>query len=420
MALTEEIARQPAAPGRWLSIVGIGEEGVDGLNAEAKALIQSAAVVFGGGRHLELAATLIRGTALPWIRPFERNVPEILANRGRAVCVLASGDPFQHGIGSILSRHVASEETVAIPTASAFTLAASRLHWSLPQCVLLSLCGRSHDFIRPHLQPGARILILTSDGAAPAALAGLLSELGFGSSRITVLEALGGSAERVRASSARNFDCADINPLNTLAVEVEAAPGARILYRAAGLPDDLFEHDGQITKHEVRALTLSALAPRRYEHLWDVGAGCGSVAIEWLLADVSLRAVAIERRPERAARIARNAAAFGVPDLQVVQASAPAGFSGLPAPDAIFVGGGATTPGLLSAVREALRPQGRLVVNAVSLETEAVLLHHYSQLGGTLTRLAVSRAGAIGGAEARMSGWRPAMPVSQWVWMKKS
>ncbi len=408
------VGRQPAALGRWLSIVGIGEDGVDGLSGTARKLIESAAVVFGGTRHLSLASELIRGTARPWGSPFDATVTEVLAQRGKQVCVLASGDPFLHGVGSVLSRQIAAEEMVAIPARSAFSLAASRLLWSLPQTTLLSLCGRSLDFIRPHLQPQARILVLMSDEHAPAALAALLRESGCGLSRLTVLESLGGPQERTRTATAIGFELDDIHPLNTVGIEIVVDPGARIIPRAAGLPDDLFEHDGQITKREVRAVTLSALAPCRGEHLWDIGAGAGSVAIEWLLSDVSLSAVAVERRSDRAARIARNAAVLGVPNLQIVESEALAALSGLSTPAAAFIGGGATTPGLIDAVQVTLRPGGRLVVNAVSLESEALLLSHHARSGGSLTRIVIERAAPVGG----FLSWRPSMPVVQWTWVK--
>lgn len=398
--------------------MGIGEDGIDGLSGAARDLIQSATVVFGGARHLALAAPLIRGVARPWATPFDSTLAEVLKLRGRAVCVLASGDPFNHGVGSILSRHVAVEETVALPAPSAFSLAASRLLWALPQTTLLSFCGRSLDYIRPHLHPGARILILASDHEAPAKLARLLCELGFGSSRVTVLESLAGPRERIRSAPANAFDLESIDPLNTMAVEVVADEGARILPKTAGLADELFEHDGQITKREVRCLTLSALAPRHGELLWDIGAGSGSVSIEWLLADGSLTAVAVEQRSDRVARIHRNAAAFGVPHLTVIEGSAPAALDGFGVPDAVFIGGGASTPGLLETVQAALRPGGRLVVNAVALETEMILLRYQSQYGGSLTRISIARADPIGGEDARMTGWRAAMPITQWLWVK--
>jgi precorrin-6Y C5,15-methyltransferase (decarboxylating) len=264
------------------------------------------------------------------------------------------------------------------------------------------------------LHPGQRILALTSGGDGPPSVAALLRELGFGRSKMTVLEALGGQRERVRSARAFDFDLGGINALNIVALEIEGERGARILARSAGLPDDLFEHDGQITKREIRALTLSSLAPRRGELLWDIGAGAGSLAIEWLLADPSLRAVAVERREDRAQRIARNAGAFGVPRLEVVTGEAPSALARLPSPHAIFVGGGASNAGLLDVVMAALPPGGRLVVNAVTLESEALLFTRHAAAGGELVRLALSRAVAVGGKR----GWRPAMPVTQWVWTK--
>jgi precorrin-6B C5,15-methyltransferase / cobalt-precorrin-6B C5,C15-methyltransferase len=418
MSLAELSLPEPAAHHRWLSIVGIGEDGIDSLSTAAQNLIQSATVVFGGARHLTLAAPLIRGVARPWASPFDSNLAEVLELRGTAVCVLASGDPFNHGVGSILSRHVACEETVALPAPSAFSLAASRLLWPLPQTAQLSLCGRSLDYIRPHLHPRARILILASDNDAPAKVARLLCDLGFGPSQVTVLESLAGPREQIRSAQANAFNLQSIDPLNTMAIEVVADEGARILPKATGLADELFEHDGQITKREIRCLTLSALAPRRGELLWDLGAGSGSVSIEWLLADTSLNAVAIEQRSDRVARINRNAAAFGVPHLSVIEGSAPAALTGLGVPDAVFIGGGASTPGLIDVVQSALRSGGRLVVNCIALETEMILLRYQSQYGGALTRIAIARAGPIGGEDARMTGWRSALALMQWVWVK--
>ena len=402
MSFAESRARESAAPSRWLSIVGIGEDGIEGLTPVARGLIQAAEIVFGGRRHLALVAPLIRGDTRPWQNPFERSIDEVLAQRGRDVCVLASGDPFVHGVGSVLLRHIDPRETVAVPAPSTFSLAAARLGWALPETTQLSLHARSLDLIRPHLQPGARVLALTSDGEGPAALARLLSEVGFGNSRLTVLEALGGPRERVRATTAAGFDLGDVGPLNAVAIEVEASPGARVLARAPGLPDALFEHDGQISKREIRAITLAALSPRR----------AGSVAIEWMLADPSLRAIAIEARSDRASRIRRNAAAFGVPGLDVIEGVAPAALAGLAQPDAIFIGGGARS--VLDAAVRALRPGGRLVVNAVTIETEALLMARRATLGGELSRVAITRVESIGGRE----GWRPALPVTQWVWVK--
>jgi precorrin-6Y C5,15-methyltransferase (decarboxylating) len=414
MAIADPLARESAAPRRWLSIVGIGEDGADGLGATARGLISSAEIVFGGKRHLALAGSLIRGAARPWPSPFDRAVEEVVAHRGRQVCVLASGDPYLYGVGALLARHVDAAETIVVPAPSAFSLAAARLGWPLPDTAQVSLHGRAIDQIRPHLQPGAKVLALTSDGGGPAALARLLTDAGFGRSKLTVLEALGGARERIRSVSADAFDFNDVDALNVVAIEVLASAHARVLARAPGLPDALYEHDGQLTKREIRAVTLSALAPRRGELLWDIGAGAGSVAIEWMLADPSLAAIAIEARPDRAAHIRRNAAAFGVPGLEVIEGAAPAALEHLPQPYAVFIGGGASDLGVLESAATALRVGGRLVVNAVTLESEALLLSRQAALGGDLTRLSIVRAEPVGG----MTGWRPALPVTQWVWVK--
>jgi precorrin-6B C5,15-methyltransferase / cobalt-precorrin-6B C5,C15-methyltransferase len=405
---------ETAASFHWLSIVGIGEDGIDGLSTAARELVQRAEIVFGGRRHLALAAPLIRGAARPWPSPFEGAVKEVLEHRGRAVCVLASGDPYLYGIGSLLARHVDPREVQALPAPSSFSLAAARLGWALADTAQLSLHARALDLVRPHLQPGARLLALTSDGQAPAALAYLLTSAGFGASRLTVLEALGGPRERIRSTSAAQLDLGCIDDLNVVAIEVTAHPTARVIARAVGLSDALFEHDGQITKREIRAITLSSLAPRRGELLWDIGAGAGSVAIEWMLADASLRAIAVERNAERTARIKRNAPAFGVPGLVVIEGAAPAALENLAPPDAIFIGGGASDPDVLDRCVLALRSGGRLVVNAVTLETESLVLERRTSLGGELIQIAVAHAGPLGSK----TGWRPAMPVTQWVWVK--
>jgi precorrin-6B C5,15-methyltransferase / cobalt-precorrin-6B C5,C15-methyltransferase len=414
MSLPDPIGPQTAAQRRWLSIVGIGEDGIDGISPAARTLIADAEIVFGGKRHLSLAALLIRGAVRAWPSPFEQAVAEVLAHRDRQVCVLASGDPFLYGVGSVLARHVDPREIVVMPAPSVFSLAAGRLGWAIPDTLLVSLHGRSLDLVRPHLQPRARLLALMSDADGPEALARLLAQIGFGESRLTVLEALGGPKERMRTTTATTFDLGNINPLNTIAIEVVAAPDARVITRTAGLPDELFEHDGQITKREIRAITLSSLAPRWGEMLWDVGAGSGSIAIEWMLADTSLKAIAVEARADRAARIYRNAAALGVPGLRVTEGRAPEVLFELPSPDAVFVGGGARNAGLLDTVVNALRPGGRLVVNAVTLETESLLIERHASMGGDLTRIAVSRAVPI----VDRTAWRSAMPVTQWIWTK--
>jgi len=414
MSRVDPVRRQSAAPWRWLSIIGIGEDGIDALSPVARGIVSDAEIVFGGKRHLALAASLIRGVARPWPSPFDGAVGEVMAQRNRQVCVLASGDPFVYGVGAVLARQIDPVEMLVVPAPSAFSLAAARLGWALPETSQVSLHGRALDLIRPHLQPGVRALVLTSGRDGPAELARLMADAGFGESPFVVLEALGGMRERIQTTTAAKFNLREINDLNVVAIEVKAGPEARVIARAAGLADAMYEHDGQITKREIRAITLSSLAPRHGELLWDVGSGSGSVAIEWMLADPSLRAIAIERRSDRAARIRRNAAALGVPGLEVVEGEAPAVLKNCPQPDAIFIGGGAGHHGTLDTATLMLRSGGRLVVSAVTVETEGLLIARRAVLGGELIRLAIARADAIGSK----TGWRPAIPVTQWTWIK--
>ena len=394
---------------RWLAVVGVGEDGIDGLTPAARRLVTQAVLVVGGNRHLALARPLATET-LVWPSPIEDALAEIEARRGKRVCVLASGDPFDFGVGTMLMRRFAADEMICVPAPSAFALVAARLGWSRQDCAALSLHGRPLEAIIPHLQPAARILALSWDGTTPGKLAALLKSRGMGRSVLTVCESLGGPRERIRTTVAEHFALDDVAALNTVALEVVAGPDARILPRAAGLPDDWFEHDGQITKRDIRAVTLSALAPRRGELLWDVGSGSGSVAIEWMLADPANRAIAIEARADRAARIVRNALAFGAPGLSVVTGEAPQAFAGLPSPDAVFIGGGAGASGSVERAIEALPASGRLVVNAVTLETQASCVNWRSRWGGELVQIAVAHAEPVG----RFSAWRAAMPIVQW------
>jgi precorrin-6Y C5,15-methyltransferase (decarboxylating) len=395
---------------RWLSIIGIGEDGVDGLSPLAQRLIASAKLVVGGARHLDLAGSLIAGERLIWPSPLHQAFDLIAARCGEPVVVLASGDPFNYGVGKQLAQRFLPEEMLCLPQPSAFSLAAARMGWPLQDTTQISLHGRALEGIIRHLSPGARILALCWDGTTPAKLAALLTARGMPNSRLTVLEAMGGPQERGRSAVAGAFDLDNINALTTVALDVAAEPHAPVIGLAPGLADDLFEHDGQLTKREIRAVTLSALAPRPGELLWDVGLGAGSVAIEWLLRHASLRAIGIEARPDRADRAARNALVFGAPDLQIVVGEAPAAFAGLEAPDAVFIGGGVTDHGVFEAVWARLKPGGRLVANAVSLEGEAQLAALFRAHGGELIRLSVSHARPIGS----MHGFRPAMPVTQW------
>ncbi len=319
-----------------------------------------------------------------------------------------------HGVGATLAKYVPVQEMHVVPHVSAFSLAAARLGWSLPDIETVSLHGRALSHIRPFLHPGRRLLALTSDAAGPSELSEYLTSLGYGQSSVWVLESLGGDAERITNSIAEDFDLQSVNPLNLVAVEVDNGGSQSSVPLTPGLTDDQFDHDGQITKHEIRALTLAALAPRRGQLLWDIGAGAGSVAIEWMLRHPSLRAIAVEQNRERALRIASNADKLGVPDLKIVEGRAPEIMDGLDQPDAIFIGGGGSDLGVMEGAIASLRTGGKLVANAVTLQMETVLAEHYARLGGSLVRLAFSRAAPVG----TMTGWRPAMPVTQWSWTK--
>jgi len=398
---------------RWLGLVGIGEDGIDGLVPAARELIAQAKFVVGGKRHLALVGSL-KAETMTWPSPIENALDAIEAHRGHSVCVLASGDPFFFGVGAMLMRRFPADEMISIPAPSAFALAASRLGWSQQDCALLTLHGRRLEAIIPHLQPNARILALSWDDATPAKLAAILTARGMGRSKLTICEAMGGGRERIRTTEAQDFALGSVAALNTIALEVVAERGARVLPRAAGLPDEWFEHDGQITKREIRAMTLSQLAPRRGELLWDVGSGSGSVAIEWMLAAPTNKAVAIEIRQDRAERIARNALSFGAPGLSVVAGEAPQVFADLARPDAIFIGGGASAPGMIEHACDALGPGGRLVVNAVTLETQAACVDWRTRWDGELTQIAIAHAEPVG----RYSGWRAAMPIVQWRFVK--
>ena len=404
----------PATTGKWLSVVGIGEDGIDGLGAEAKSRIAEAKTVFGSVRHLSLAKPLIRGQASPWPSPFDATMSAVKTLRGSRVCVLASGDPFMHGVGGTLARGIDPHEMHVIPHVSSLSLAAARLGWSLQDIDTISLHGRDIPTIRPLLHSGNRILALTSDETGPGRIAEMLKEAGFGPSGFFVLEALGGPDEKITATSADRFDLPAVHPINLVAIVVKAENPDVEIPLSQGLADVMFEHDGQITRREIRAITILALAPRRGELLWDIGAGAGSISIEWLLRHPSMRAIAIEKNPDRAGRITVNASKLGVPTVDVLEGRAPQAFAGLPQPDAIFVGGGGSEPDVMKNAIAHLRSGGRIVANGVTLELEAVLLKLHNDLGGDLTRLSIAKATDVGS----MRGWRPAMPIIQWSWRK--
>ena len=389
----------------WLTLVGIGADGLDGLSQRARRALAAAEVLVGGARHLAMLPEDGR-PRLSWRSPLADTLPELLAQRPRPVALLASGDPLWYGVGRLLLQHLSPAEVAIVPHVSAFQEACSRLGWALEEALPLTAHGRPISALRRHFQPGRRLLVLTADGSGPAAIARCLAADGYGESGITILEEMGGVRERRTEARAATLD-GRFADLNLVAIELAAA--ARPRPSVPGLPDDAYEHDGQLTKAEVRAVTLAALAPCDGELLWDVGAGAGSVAIEWLRSGRAMRALAIERDSARAARITANAERLGVPELVVHTGAAPAALADLPAPAAIFVGGGASAPGLLDLCWDRLATGGRLVVNAVSVAGEAALLALHGAHGGRLLRLQLARAETIG---TRLV-WRPAMPVTQ-------
>ncbi len=398
----------------WLTVVGIGADGLEGLSPTARQPVEQARVLVGGERHLAMVPDKGQ-TRIAWGTSLGETIDRLETFGGQAVCVLATGDPFDYGVATALARRFGPDEMTVIPAPGAFSLACARLHWSRPDVESLTLHGRPLALLDGYLRPGARLLILSNDGATPAALARHLRERGFGPSPMTVLARMGAADESRRDGSAETWPDDPSENLNTIAVTCVAGPGARVLPRVPGLPDAAFEHDGQITKREVRAVTIAALGPLPGEALWDVGAGSGSVAIEWMRAERNAAAIAVERNPERCARIARNAASIGVPGLRVVEGQAPEVLATLDGtPDAVFVGGGARSDKLLDACWSALRPGGRMVVNVVSLDGRAGLAAMRDVRGGELLEIAISRSDSLGGAMVL----RPALPVLQYRGVK--
>lgn len=392
----------------WLAIVGVGEDGLDGLGPTARALIADAEVLVGGERHLALVPS--GGTErMTWASPLRLTVDGIAARRGRRVVVLASGDPMFYGVGVTLARRFPSTETTVVPAPGAVSLICARLGWPVAEVEVATLHGRPMELLNLHLQHGLKLVVLSEDGDTPAAVARHLTAQGFGPSAMTVLEHLGGAREGRRAGIAESWTHPRAADLNTIALLLAAAPGIASRPRLPGLPDDAFRHDGQLTKREVRAATLAALQPMAGHRLWDVGAGCGSIAVEWLRSARGANAHAIEHKAERRQLIAANAATLGVPGLAIVAGTAPAALADLPRPDAVFIGGGLSAAGMFEACWQALNPAGRLVANAVTVEGESMLAHWRTATGGTLTRIAVQRAEPVG----PHLGWRALMPVTQ-------
>jgi precorrin-6Y C5,15-methyltransferase (decarboxylating) len=390
-----------------IAVVGLGADGWAGLGEAARAAILRARTIIGSERHLALlpAEATAERRALP--SPLEPLLDELSADGAEGVCVLASGDPMLHGIGASLARRLEPGRLDVHPHPSAFAIACARLGWPAADVELVSAVARPPDVVARLLQPGRRIVAYVTGEDGARTLARVVTDRGFGASRFVVLERLGAADERATEATARTFD-ARADPLHAVAIEVEGGPLHPLV---AGLPDDAYETDGQLTKRHVRAATLAALAPLPGALLWDVGAGSGSIAIEWLRAEPTARAIAIEPDEARADRIERNALKLGVPDrLTVVRGRAPEALGGLDQPSAVFIGGGITAPGMLDACWYALRPGGRLVANTVTLEGEQILVPARAARGGTLTRIEVAHAEPIGGFTA----WRAQMPVVQW------
>lgn len=392
-----------------VTVVGIGADGWAGLGEPARDLIARAEVVIGSDRQLSLVP--VSATRVPLPRPLLPGLTDVLAAHAqRRVVVLASGDPMLSGIGSTLLRLLGDERVRVHPQVSSVSLALARMGWPAESVDVVSLVGRDPGGVLRVVGPGRRIVALSADGRTPGRLARLLVDAGQPNAVITVLGDLGAESESRRSATAADWGAVDSPRLNVVCVACEAPAKGTALSTTPGLPDDVYAHDGQLTKRDVRASALSRLAPTPGQLLWDVGAGAGSIAIEWMRTDPRCRAVAIEADPERVERITQNAGRLGVPGLEAVCGSAPDVLSGLPSPDAIFVGGGATADGLLGECWNLLRAGGRLVAHGVTLETEHLLASWRSRHGGELIRIGVERAEPLGS----FTSWQPSRPIVSW------
>jgi precorrin-6B C5,15-methyltransferase / cobalt-precorrin-6B C5,C15-methyltransferase len=389
----------------WLTIIGVGDDGLAELNAHSLARAKAASVLFGSRRLLK-EADFPEAELHFWEDGYDATLASLMARRGLPTVLLATGDPMHFGIGATLAARLTADEFECFPAPSSFSLAASRLRWPLQETACISLHGRSVDQLARHLAPRAKILALTSLGKTITEAAAVLTRCGYGRSKVTVLEHLGGAKERIAGVATDEAGEQTFADLNILAIECDAFPDA--VLTGPGLPDSAFEHDGQLTKREVRAATLSALQPFPGALLWDIGAGCGSVGIEWMRAGLGARAVAIEENDARLAMVEINAKMLGVPGLKIVQGTAPDALKNLPEPDAVFIGGGITDSGVFEAAFEALRANGILAANAVTVQGEARLIELAGMHGGALSRIAVSRAEPVGGFTA----FKPMMPVT--------
>ncbi|HUS53141.1 MAG TPA: precorrin-6y C5,15-methyltransferase (decarboxylating) subunit CbiE [Thermohalobaculum sp.] len=398
-------------PTPWLTIVGIGEDGMAGLSAAARQAIEAAEVIVGGNRHHTLAPGLTT-ERIAWPSPFDALIDLLKSHKGRRIVVLATGDPLWYSVGARILRALPPGEIAFHPQLSAFQWAASRMAWSMADIETLTAHGRAAEQVVPYFWPGARLLILTAGSQTPGEIARLLAARSYGASAMTVLANLGGSQEHridgIASAWAERDPVKNVSPFHTLAVECLGSP-THLLPRAPGLPDDAFAHDGVMTKREVRAVTLARLMPARGEMLWDIGTGCGSIAVEWMRTGRDALAIGIDPNPERLAFARQNATTLGTPKLALIEGTAPDALADLPRPNAVFIGGGLTRD-TVAAARVALPTGGRLVANAVTLESEAVLIALHAEIGGDLTRLSIERAAPVG----TLTGWRPAMPVVQW------
>ena len=391
----------------WITIVGLGEDGPDGLPPASLAALKSADVVMGAKRHLTLLPE-VAAARVEWPVPFADGIDVLKGMRGQSVVVLASGDPFWFGAGSVIAREFKPGEWVALPAPSCFALAASRMGWALEHTVCLGLHAQDFSLVRPYLGANLRVLITVRDGPAVGQFADYLAAVGFADSKLTVLQALGGPREAAEVLIAGAVT--ETTFTHPVCIAVEPAGEGDELPLSSGLPDRLFASDGVMTKRAVRAVTLSSLAPKRGEVLWDIGGGSGTIGIEWMLAHSSCRAIAIEPRADRVALIRENAKALGTPQLDVLHGSAPDCLAELPAPDAVFIGGGLSAD-MLATLRAMLPAGVRIVANAVTLEAEALLIEAQKTHGGELIQLSVSEADALGDK----TGWKPARPIVQWA-----
>ncbi|MDX1738600.1 MAG: precorrin-6y C5,15-methyltransferase (decarboxylating) subunit CbiE [Alphaproteobacteria bacterium] len=401
--------------GKWLKIIGIGEDGLTGLSDSSRIIIENAEHIFGGRRHLDMLPKTTTAVLHSWKSPLLDSMADLREVAGKHVVVLASGDPMCHGIGVTIGNHLGFDNLQIIPSLSAYSLAAARMGWPLTSATTdcLTLHGRPLENLTLHLRNNARLIILSADGSTPSHVAELLTLKGYGNSPITVFSHMGGKDEKTYEAIAKSWDNLITEDLNVICVSLIADHGVEEFSLLAGLPDDAYSHDGKLTKREIRAATLALLAPLPDQLLWDVGTGCGSIAIEWMRAGG--RAIAIEDQMERLAMAADNALSLGTPALKFVEGRAPTALERLPTPNAIFIGGGLTSPGLVDACFDALPTGGRLVANAVTLQGEAKLMDMHERFGGEMSRQSVSRLVKVGPHH----GWKPFMQVTQYLLIKK-